>query len=397
MRSPRRSVLAAVVLLVSCWGPAAHADPVAEVPFELVGRHIFIPLKVNGSEPLNFIFDTGSSSAVIDSVTAEKIGLTANRRSSATGAGGRVRVDMRTGNRLALGPLTIERASLMFIPLQHLAQRIGHPIDGIVGYEILSRYVVGIDHDTNTLRIETHDEFEPVAGRRSWRFRLRMNIPTIDATIGLSDGTTLRGSFLIDTGAGGTLLFTTPFVDRHDLLRRVGPSYRILSAGLTTSRNEGYEARVGYLSLFGERFLGTPVHLSRSESGVRAMKAYAGLIGNDVLRRFNTTFDYKARRMWVERNETFGVPFATDCAGLRIKLDEDMVRVVVHTVVEGSPAAEAGIEVGDEIVAINERPVEGQPLATLRKEFQRKGETVRVDYVQEGEARSCSLRLRHLR
>ena len=45
------------------------------IPFELISRHIFVRIKVNNSDPLWFIFDTGDKLAIIDLERAKSLGL----------------------------------------------------------------------------------------------------------------------------------------------------------------------------------------------------------------------------------------------------------------------------------------------------------------------------------
>ena len=48
---------------------------VVTLPFEAYHRLIFLPVSVNGSAPLFFIFDTGASLSVVHQARAESLGL----------------------------------------------------------------------------------------------------------------------------------------------------------------------------------------------------------------------------------------------------------------------------------------------------------------------------------
>ena len=49
--------------------------PITSIPFELFGNHIIIKISVDDSEPLDFIFDTGSGLTVLDEDIADKLKL----------------------------------------------------------------------------------------------------------------------------------------------------------------------------------------------------------------------------------------------------------------------------------------------------------------------------------
>ena len=80
-----------ILLVVVCTTASLAQTPVATVPFELFGEHLFIKLTVNNStEELDFIFDTGDGLSVLDIETAERLGIRSNKQLKETSAGGRV-------------------------------------------------------------------------------------------------------------------------------------------------------------------------------------------------------------------------------------------------------------------------------------------------------------------
>jgi predicted aspartyl protease len=376
---------------------AVPASAEVTIPFEVTGRHIFIEVAV-GETPLSFVFDTGASSTVIDSATADRLGLEPTRDTIAMGAAGQVSTQHRSGNRLRLGGIVMDDVDLVFLSLDHLARRVGRPIDGILGYELLSRFVVRLDNTKRRLVLQPFGkDLHLPEGTRRWPFRLDMSIPIVDGVVRLADGARLRGRFLVDTGAGLSLALNTPFVERHDLLQRAGRSFEATSTSLSGSGNHGVESRVAGFRVFGTSFREVPAQLSRVTTGVKSMSAFAGILGNEVLRRFDMTFDYKRREVWVQRTERIDEPFRVDCSGLGLELTEDMASVRVHSVVAGSPAETAGVRSGDELLALNGESVSGSPLAKLRDRLRLAGETVDVALWRGGAVVQTELRLRDLR
>src|SRR5215510_2457745 len=73
-------------------GVALRAMPVREMtlrlPFERYHGLIFLKARVNGSEPLSFIFDTGATITVINEPRATALGLTPRDRRLIAGADG---------------------------------------------------------------------------------------------------------------------------------------------------------------------------------------------------------------------------------------------------------------------------------------------------------------------
>src|SRR5438045_2814238 len=93
----KRNKLLAVLMLVLLSMPALTAATVQqaakpavapiEIPFELVGRHIVLPVSVNNSRPLSFVFDTGDKFGVIDLERARELKLTLSGEVRIGGAG----------------------------------------------------------------------------------------------------------------------------------------------------------------------------------------------------------------------------------------------------------------------------------------------------------------------
>src|SRR5690348_8841079 len=78
----------ALALLTSAASNRADNGLRAGIPFELWGKTVFIPVRVNGSRPLAFILDSGASSgAVLDLALARRMRAPLGRKLQGTGAG----------------------------------------------------------------------------------------------------------------------------------------------------------------------------------------------------------------------------------------------------------------------------------------------------------------------
>jgi membrane-associated protease RseP (regulator of RpoE activity) len=119
-----------------------------------------------------------------------------------------------------------------------------------------------------------------------------------------------------------------------------------------------------------------------------------GNIGGPILSRCRVTFDYGRRRVGFERGDDFARPFEADMSGLGAT--RSPAGLAVRAVNPGTPAAEAGLRVGDVVTRLDGRPVAELDGAALRKLLQREGYALRVEYQRGGATRSATLRLRRL-
>jgi C-terminal processing protease CtpA/Prc len=119
-------------------------------------------------------------------------------------------------------------------------------------------------------------------------------------------------------------------------------------------------------------------------------------VGAGVLKRFNITFDYGNQRLIFERNATDARRDSYDRAGLWLKLAGEGFEVI--DVVAGGPSAEAGLAVGDTIVAVDGTPARELALPRLRDRFRTEapGTAVKLLLLRADAQREVTLVLRDL-
>ena len=136
---------------------------------------------------------------------------------------------------------------------------------------------------------------------------------------------------------------------------------------------------------------------SRARRGDDASAKYDGLIGGEVLRRFNVVFDYSRRRMMLEPNAQFSEPYEVDMSGLDLATEgEGFSVVVVNEVEKSSPAADAGIQEEDMITAIDGRSVKEFTITEIRKMFMQDGKEYVISLKRGQKEMQTKLKLRRL-
>jgi Aspartyl protease len=110
----------------------AVVSPVT-IPFELVTRHIMIPVKINNSRPLSFVLDTGDKFGIVDTACAKELGLNLAGQIKVGGAGSETMDGsfVQGANWMLPGLAGFSQPVVLAIPLDKLATRFGHDFDGI--------------------------------------------------------------------------------------------------------------------------------------------------------------------------------------------------------------------------------------------------------------------------
>ncbi len=387
-----RNLLVAIGCILAT---AAVAQPPQAVGnFELYGDHIFFQLSVDGSEPLDFIFDTGDGLTVIDWDVAQSLDLVPDHEEVVTSAQGRISGKLIKHNRLEFGGITLaSNIKVYTTDLEHLEISIGRNIDGIIGHDLLHHHNVYLNYDTKTLEVYG-DEF-PKRGQEV-AFKLHASIPTIEAEVVLNNNETLKGDFFINTGAGTTLDFNTYFANTNDVINKTGDHYFYFVKDIGQEETKHYEGRISALTLGDFSFENLPIGISQTASGIQGDKKIAGIIGNRVLSRFNIMFDYDHGKMYLTENSRSENEFPINCSGIDVQLSEDLSAVLIHQVIEGSAAAKAGVRVDDALLMINGQSVDDMTLVDIKKILRKSGETVNLMIDQDGREKKVKLKLKAL-
>jgi hypothetical protein len=268
-----------LVLIVTALCIVRARAATVTVPAKLRDAVPVIEVRVNGSRPLAFVLDTGSSRMLLDSSLIVPLGLTRGAADSIHGAGaGPVAVTSIDDEiTLAVGSLQSSGYHFDATDLSHVGLR--DHIDGILGYDFLERHVVLIDYARSQV---TFDPASPPRGSREVPISIEGKWPFVRATVLQAGRAPLADKFLIDTGSGDA-------VDHPSIKGRKTP----VGSGL----GQPLPGRIGTadFELAGFRFANvTMVAGSGSELGKR-------LIGGGMLANFVVTIDYANARMYLLR------------------------------------------------------------------------------------------------
>jgi predicted aspartyl protease len=283
-------------------------DRVLGVPLEIDNNIILLRVRVNGSEPLRFIFDTGASHTVISSRRAAELGLKAEGRFSGNATGGAIRGSVVKGVSLGVKGAEVSNLLVASMPFETPP---GFDFDGIIGSDFIRQFVVEIDYQGKTMNLYDPRAFRYKGGGEALPLILTGSTPLVRAEVTLEGRAPFEARLEVDTGADGTFLFNSPFVKKRNL-----PAAFPKAAQESASGGGGEQRRlVGRAKAvkLGRVVLDNPpVGLSLDTEGSGASEANDGLVGGEVLRRFKVILDYSRGRMILEPNGSLKDPFEVD-------------------------------------------------------------------------------------
>ena len=98
------------------------------------------------------------------------------------------------------------------------------------------------------------------------------------------------------------------------------------------------------------KFRIVPTYIFKDKYNVTSYPFVGGLLGNDLLRRFNMTINYPKREIHLLPNSHFSEPFDYAYTGLAIYYVDGSI--IVDDIIPGSPAEKSGLKPNDIIVGV---------------------------------------------
>jgi hypothetical protein len=330
-------------------------------PFEITNNKPFVRVTVNGSGPQSFILDTGNNAAsILARECADRLGLTRGAEQKAQiGAGAGVDAGISTADRpITYGVLgeTLTVATPTVLTLGHVARLEGRRVDGLIGADFLARHVVTLDYAKSTITTQDPERYAPPAKATVVPLELDTGWPIVVGTVTpRGGGEPISCRLIVDTGVRGVVTLFRPFSARNGLLDpQGGLRDRVTGAG-AGGITRGDVGRLASLALGAATFADPVATFSRDTTGIFSLADPAdGILGGELLRRHRVTFDCPHARLVLEPYANAPATFEYDASGLFLEIDDpERAKIRVLAVGPDTPAAEAGLRVGDEVVSID--------------------------------------------
>jgi hypothetical protein len=343
-----------------------------KLPFQLHRNLVIVEVKLNGKGPYNFLLDTGVNTAILlqaglrDSLHFSQ-GLAVEI--AGAGPGSDLKAYFTPDIKVEMPGVVSDKLQVVVLSedILKLGNYIGTPVAGILGYDFFNSFAVEVDFKNRKLLLHDPATFKPKQKWEKLPLLLEGNKPYLQTEIRTA-AATIPVKLIIDTGAGHALSLETGSDARLKL-----PEKKLraqLGVGLAGSIN-GYVGRVPELKL-GKYKIQQVLASFPDSAEVQAKNTVFrnGNLGLELLRRFKVVFDYPHQRLYLTKQEPLNRPFEYDMCGLDLIAVPPAYRTYkVNGVHENSPAAQAGLEVNDELVAIDLLPATAWTLTELNQVF----------------------------
>jgi hypothetical protein len=321
-------------------GNAAQKNYKEEIFFESRAGLIVVKVTIGGKE-YNFIYDTGAVNAVTKEL-AEALHLKPILDQTAQDSEGKKGgIKFALIDELKLGKISFLNTSAAIIDLNAVPELACLHVDGLIGANMMRKAFWQINYVKHSLIVASSmDSLSVPENAFSFPFKpVISGTPIVEVEL---NGIKSKGN-IFDTGSTGEITLSSPTFKNvlkqnpgFKYLRGIGSS----SAGLYGKGNDtNYMAKTDMLKMGNLLINNRVIEFKRDD----------GNLGSAFFKDYIVTLDWKQNKIWFApqpKNEqewdTFG-----------FSATKDNKKLIVSYLIENSPAALAGIKLGDEVISVN--------------------------------------------
>jgi predicted aspartyl protease len=282
-------------------GGTFHLSRTITVPFDYGQREILVKGRLNNGEELDFLFDTGASDTIIDRRVAAENYLLKEGLAGMQALSGSVMTNTSTIGRLELGNLIVNDIEARILDLSSQSRHLGRRLGGIIGTNVISKFVVGVDYGKTTLSFYDADSFSPTSDCSAVTFS-RRSAPVVKVKLNGREDVMM----LVDTGAAFNNLPAAVAAryssgENKHVTEGTGLDGRPVKLGRVMVDNVVLAGKTVKRVDFTYT-LAQPASSGKSESKSDSgffQTSNLGILGNPFLENFFVYFDYKFQRMLI--------------------------------------------------------------------------------------------------
>jgi hypothetical protein len=349
-----------------------------QIPFEMFRNALpLVQARINGSAPMWFLLDTCSTYSFLDTAAAANLGIKTAGAQTITGSGGgQLNLTFAEGLTVEVAEVKLSNQPFAVMPWRN---RYDRNVVGMLGTPFLRRFVVEIDYQAQRLTMREPQSYAYTGSGSIIPLEFPEETPAAKLSVTIGARAPLEVKLCVDTGASQTLILNPDFVEKHQLLASTEGMLK-MDAGSLAGRVNYFKSRAREVKL-GRFALPDMLTDLSVPGGAKNRLGLNGVVGNALLKRFKVILDYERSRMILEPSELFGVPADYDWTGMWIVAEGKTYKL--SQVFDGSQAGRAGLQAGDIILAVDERPTAQMSLNELRKIFKQDGSAHVLD-IQRG-------------
>ena len=373
-----------------------------DIPFEYKNNLIIVDVTLNKLFPLKFIFDTGAENTILaKKEITDMLNVPYEREFKLLGS------DMKTELTAYLVRNIHFKSRDLLIPAHSMLvleddyfrfeEIAGLEVHGILGADVFRSLVVKINYERKVISLIKRQYFNPPKDYEAIPIEIYRSKPYLITDLKIQKDTSHRVKLLLDSGSMLAFIVHT----NTDSSLHLPPNVLTgkLGAGLG-GYLDGYLGRVSSLKIGNNDFNEVLTNFQDISSAIDTtqLNGRNGLIGNLLLNRFHVIIDYPKEMLYLKPNRKFKKSFDFDKSGIVvIAADVRLNSFIIHDVISGSPAYDAGLRSGDKIINFQGFPAPFLSLENITKKLRKKeGKKIKLRVKRGDERLDFVFRLRKL-
>ena len=396
-----------------------------DIPFELSNNLIIIDVEINEVK-LSMLLDTGSDKNLLFSFPENdtiEFFNTKRIKINGFGKGDLIEGLVSSNNKLRVKDYVDTNFELLLITDENISiiNKLGIPINGIIGYSFFKDYVVELNYQSRKVILYKNNQAVPsrkIKRYKTEKLTLIEDKPYVELKTNIGD-LNHNVTLLMDTGLGdGLWLF------ENDSLKCSNLSINdVLGRGLGGDV-VGKKSRVKKLLVskfvLHDALVSFPDEASYSQLNI--ISGRNGSLGGEVIKRFDWFVDYKNELVYFRPNKYFDDAFNYNMSGIEVQhsgiqwikeeirsnststsinanefvFDDSNARFnykyelkpvfEIYSIRDNSPAMKVGLKEGDKILSINGKKDYAYTIQKITNLFQSEdGKDINIEVERNGE------------
>ncbi|MFQ5608246.1 MAG: aspartyl protease family protein, partial [Candidatus Zixiibacteriota bacterium] len=265
------------------------------IPFEYENSRIFVTARINSTEPVRLLLDSGAGTTTLTSEFANRLGLKIHGEIPAKGVSGYQSVGIVQLEEIDLGEVALLNQTVAAIDIDEEAGLSLQGADGIIGYELLNQFPMQIDFTAHRMTLYNPGASPEDFPGESFAIGFESKVPTVKAVVGK-----FSGEFLLDLGNSVGIIIHNDYAQEiglDTLVREQNPHGVVSGVGGRTNIREYI---IPEFSLGGFTFRDLAALVMEAGGGMASSESLAGNIGTPFLDNFLITIDYRRRQIWLQ-------------------------------------------------------------------------------------------------
>jgi len=356
----------------------AFGGNAAQISADFFGNLVFLPVRINQTQPCLFVLDSSAAVSSIDPGRARELGLAPGQPADLDFTG-----------------VNISLATFPALSKDAFGEQAGRPYEGTLGADFFSAVVLKLDYARQTLQLYDPASYQYSGQGKILPLTFVGSVPVIQAKFTMAGGKHAEGAFAVNTALDASVVISERYSQSHNLF--TSPEKTVTTSDPLSA--QGKDAVLGRLKSFemGPYVADSPLAIFSQSGPPGAGSRVAGEIGGAMLRRFTVIFDYPRQKLILEPNHHIQEEDEEDKSGLTIIAQGSGLKTFVVMEVEpATPAAEAGIQKGDIIAGVDGEAAADMTVGEVRALFRDIGHKYTLLLERKGQTLTVSIQTRRL-